>query len=255
VKNDDGFIVKWFGTCTDVHNQKTLLEERESFAAAITHDLKSPLVGTNLILEILISEKIGGLSEKQRELISQILTSNKQILTLLHSLLDFYRDDQSLQSLTIECIELGNLVSDCVGDLQVHAQSRNIKLTLNSAPERRAVFIDPLAIRRVVQNLLDNAIKFTADGGEVKISLSAEREYPKLTVEDFGAGIEQEVLSKLFQPFTQGASGRRYALGSGLGLYLCRQIVEAHQGSISCESVFAKGSKFTVLLPCTKVSV
>ena len=255
VKNDDGCIVKWFGTCTDVHNQKTLLEERESFAAAITHDLKSPLVGTNLILEILISEKFGGLSEKQRELISQILASNKQILTLLHSLLDFYREDQSPQSMTIECIEFGNLVSDCVGDLQVHAQSRNIQLTLNSASDRCAVFIDPLAIRRVVQNLLDNAIKFTADGGEVKISLAAEKEYLKLTVEDFGAGIEQDVLSKLFQPFTQGASGRRYALGSGLGLYLCRQIVEAHRGSVSCESVLGKGSKFMVLLPCTKLSV
>lgn len=252
VKNEEGEIVKWFGTCTDVHNQKTLLEERESFAAAITHDLKSPLVGSNLILEVLISEKIGTLNEKQADLISQILASNKKILSLLQSLLDFYREDQNLQSLTIESVDLGALVVDCVGDMQMQAESRNIKLILNSQSDPCTVSIDALAIRRVLQNLLDNAIKFTSDGGEVRIYLSSNAHYFKLVVEDFGAGIEPEVQSNLFQPFTQGATGRRYTLGSGLGLYLCRQIVEAHQGSISCESELGVGSKFTVLLPCSK---
>jgi signal transduction histidine kinase len=103
--------------------------------------------------------------------------------------------------------------------------------------------------------LLDNAIKFTADGGEIKVHLSSDAQFFKLVVEDFGAGIEKDVQSTLFQPFTQGPTGRRYTLGSGLGLYLCRQIVEAHQGRITCESELGRGSKFTVLLPCTKNGV
>lgn len=255
VKDAEGNIVKWFGTCTDVHAQKTLLEERETFAAAITHDLKSPLVGSNLILEVLLSEKIGGLNEKQLDLISQILASNKNILSLLQSLLEFYRDDQNLQSLIIESLDLGSLVTDCASDIQVQADSRNIKLNVESLAEPCTVSIDGLAIRRVLQNLLDNAIKFTADGGEIKVHLSSDAQFFKLVVEDFGAGIEKDVQSTLFQPFTQGPTGRRYTLGSGLGLYLCRQIVEAHQGSITCESELGRGSKFTVLLPCTKNGV
>ncbi len=251
VRDDDGNIVKWFGTCTDVHNQKTLLEERVAFAAAITHDLKSPLVGSNLILEVLASQKIGDMSDRQQELISQILASNKKILALLQSLLDFYRDDQSLNSLSIEIVDLTTLVVDCVSEMQVQAESRNIKLLLQSNLNNSSICIDALAIRRVLQNLLDNAIKFTSDGEEIRINLECRNDNFELVVEDFGAGIEPEVLSHVFQPFIQGATGRRYTLGSGLGLYLCRQIVEAHQGTISCESELGKGAKFTVLLPCT----
>ncbi len=253
VKDEAGKIVKWFGTCTDVHNQKTLLEEREAFAAAITHDLKSPLVGTNLILDVLASRKLGDLNDRQQDLISQILTSNKKILSLLQSLLDFYREDQNVQNLTIEIVDLTALVKDCVADIQMQAESRGIKLRLHSESDRIYASIDALAIRRVLQNLLDNAIKFTPDGGEIRINLSTMGSRLELIVEDFGAGIEPEVLSHLFQPFIQGATGRRYSLGSGLGLYLCRQIVEAHQGTIRCESELGVGSKFTVqllLTPC-----
>lgn len=251
VRDEAGNIVKWFGTCTDVHNQKTLFEEREALAAAITHDLKSPLVGSNLILDVLASEKLGGLSDKQRELIAQILISNKKILTLLQSLLDFYREDLNTHNLAIESVDLTLLVSDCVGDMQMQAESRSIKLRLQNEIIDSFLLLDALAIRRVLQNLLDNAIKFTPDGGEVRISLSRKGNNFELVVEDFGAGIEPELRSHLFQPFTQDVTGRRYTLGSGLGLYLCRQIVEAHQGTIGCESVLGAGSKFTVMLPCS----
>jgi PAS domain S-box-containing protein len=249
VHDKEGVIIKWFGTCTDVHNQRTLLEEREAFAAAITHDLKSPLVGTNMILDVLLSEKLGNLTGKQLDLIAQILASNKKILGLLQSLLDFYRDEKNLKNLSLEVVDLFALVSDCVGDMQMQAEQRNIKISLISQLEADSISIDALAIRRVLQNLLDNAIKFTPDDGEIKIMLAFDEKQFELIVEDQGPGIEPEILSNLFQPFTQGESGKRYSLGSGLGLYLCRQIVEAHQGRILCESKWGAGSKFIVRLP------
>lgn len=249
VRDEDGNIVKWFGTCTDVHSQKTLLEEREALAAAITHDLKSPLVGTNLILDALASAKLGELNEKQHELITLILTSNKKMLTLLQTLLDFYREDLSTHNLAIESVDLMALALECVSDMQIQAESRGIKLRLHSEIGDCFLPLDPLAIRRVLQNLLDNAIKFTPEGGEVNVNLSRRGENFELVVEDFGAGIEPELRPHLFQPFTQGVTGRRYTLGSGLGLYLCRQIVEAHKGTICCESELGVGSKFVVRLP------
>ena len=211
--------------------------------------MKSPLVGTNLILDVLASEKLGELSDKQRELIAQILTSNKKILTLLQSLLDFYREDLNTHNLAIESVDLTALVLDCVSEMQMQAESRGIKLQLSSDISDSCLSLDPLAIRRVLQNLLDNAIKFTPDDGEVKVHLSRHFAYFEIVVEDFGAGIEPELLPHLFKPFTQGVTGRRYTLGSGLGLYLCRQIVEAHKGTICCESELGVGSKFIVRLP------
>lgn len=252
IKNDEGKIIKWFGTCTDVHNQKTLLEERESFAAAITHDLKSPIVGSNLILEVLSSEKLGSLSEKQQDLIAQVIGSNKKILELLQSLLDFYRDDQNLHNLLIEKVDLKSIVLECVDDMQVQAESRNIKLAFDCALDVCTVAVDGQSIQRVLQNLLDNAIKFTPNDGKIFVRLDSDDNQTVLVVEDFGPGIDEEVASRLFQPFLQGETGRRYTLGSGLGLYLCRQIVEAHQGVIRCESSPGRGAKFIVTLPCSR---
>lgn len=126
VHDQEGTIIKWFGTCTDVHNQRTLLEEREAFAAAITHDLKSPLVGANMILDVLLSEKLGSLSAKQLDLLSQILGSNKKILGLLQSLLDFYRDEKNLKNLNVEVVDPIALVADCVDDMKMQAEQRNI---------------------------------------------------------------------------------------------------------------------------------
>jgi len=251
VHDQEGTIVKWFGTCTDVHDQRTLLEEREAFAAAITHDLKSPLVGANLILEVLASQKIGPLTDKQENLISQILGSNKKILALLQSLLDFYRDESKLKSLSLEIVDIHALVTDCINDMQMQAELRNIKFNLRSKLKVKAISIDALAIKRVVQNLFDNAIKFTPDGGAIGVCLRSNDADFELVIEDRGPGIEPEVLCQLFQPFTQSESGRRYSLGSGLGLYLCRQIVEAHHGQIKCESVLGNGAKFIVRLPTT----
>lgn len=201
---------------------------------------------------MLASEKLGNLSDQQHDLISQILASNKKILTLLQSLLDFYREELNTHNLALESVGLTALVLDCVSEMQMQAESRGIKLLLQSEIGEISLCIDASAIRRVLQNLLDNAIKFTPDGGEVKVHLSRHLEYFELSVEDFGAGIEPELRSHLFKPFTQGVTGRRYTLGSGLGLYLCRQIVEAHQGTICCESELGAGSKFVVRLPLTQ---
>lgn len=249
VRDEGGDVVKWFGTSTDVHNHKTLLEEREALTTAIAHDLKSPLVGTNLILDMLASKKLGELNEKQHELVTQILASNKKMLTLLQSLLDFYREDLNTHNLTMNSFDFTALALDCVSDMQVQAESRGIKLRLHSDIRDCFVPFDPLAIRRVLQNLLDNAIKFSPEGGEVKVHLSRRGDNFELVVEDFGAGIEPELCSRLFNPFTQGANGRRYRLGSGLGLYLSRQIIEAYKGTICCESELGAGSKFIVRLP------
>jgi signal transduction histidine kinase len=109
--------------------------------------------------------------------------------------------------------------------------------------------VDTKAIRRMLQNLLDNALKFTPRGGAISLKLQNLEEKIVVEIGDTGPGISTEEQKLLFQRFSQGKTGRKYTPGTGLGLYLCKQIVDAHQGEIICISVEGSGTTFRVCLP------
>ena len=109
--------------------------------------------------------------------------------------------------------------------------------------------VDRIAIRRVVMNLLDNAIKFARPGTDVEISYESSDTVCVLQIKDSGQGIHKQHLPTLFQRFGQTELGRSFSTGTGLGLYLCRQIVEGHGGTITCESEVGIGTTFFVSLP------
>jgi signal transduction histidine kinase len=112
-----------------------------------------------------------------------------------------------------------------------------------------ALNADEKAIRRMLQNLLDNALKFTPRGGAISLKLQNLDEKIVVEIGDTGPGISYEEQKLLFQRFSQGKSGRKYTPGTGLGLYLCKQIVDAHQGEIVCISVEGAGTTFRICLP------
>src|SRR5207244_2150820 len=115
-------------------------------------------------------------------------------------------------------------------------------------PELRAR-VDRFAVRRVIGNILHNAIKFTPPGGAVDIYGESQDQLIKLQFQDNGTGISDEDIPNLFSPFWQASTSRRASGGSGLGLYVCRRIVEAHKGLIECQSEPARGTIFTVTFP------
>jgi signal transduction histidine kinase len=225
-----------------------LYEQREDFMATITHDLKNPLIGSNRILELLGDGHIGSVSEDARELLFLMRDSNNTLISMIRNLAEVYRYERDVNSLVLEHTDLSLLIPKYLGSMQSIIGSR-LKLTSEIPSNFRPIFVDQNAIVRVVQNLLDNAIKFSPEGGAVTIKLWEESNKALFAISDQGPGISREEKTKLFKRFSQGRSGRTHTTGTGLGLYLCRQIVEAHNGQIWCQSEEKQGSTFTVSLP------
>lgn len=244
--------------CRDISERKRLqeqanhlhiLQEREDFMAALTHDLKNPLVGADRVLDILIGGKLGELDDNQKEVLLQLKQSNEDLIDLIRNLIDIYRLERDIRSLQLSDCNLTKLCTDTVSEIELLARSRNIELQFDHP--RTPVYgqADYMSIKRLMQNLLNNALKFTPTDGFIKIKLEVDYEQVIISVQDSGPGIPEEEIDRLFERFWQGLPGKKYAPGSGLGLHLCREITEAHHGSIACQSKVGQGAIFTVYLP------
>jgi len=248
-KDSEGHVI---GVCissaevTERHRQN---QQKEDFVAALVHDLKTPLIGADRTLEQMINGGLGNLDTGQTDVLSMLRRSNHQLLVMVQNLIEVYRYEAGHPSLAFEELDLFNLLHKCVPELQALAEHRGIDLAAVLSSPGPNIIGDRLAIRRVFLNLLDNALKFTGRGGIVRITAEPLDGAVVVQVVDTGLGITQEDQSNLFQRYYQGETGKRYAIGTGLGLYLCKQIVTAHKGMIGVESEEGKGTTFSITLP------
>jgi signal transduction histidine kinase len=225
------------------------IEQREDFIATLTHDLKTPIVGANMVLTALLDGTLGALSQQQSEIIGKLRTSNHALLKMIHNLLEVYKYESGPESLALEDVDLVDVIKFCAEDVKPLIENKSLFLRLNVPSCKVEAVCDRYAIQRVLVNLLGNAIKFTPTGGEIIVAVDDGEEEVCLKVTDTGSGINPRDQHRLFQRFWQGEPGRRYAAGTGLGLYFCRHVVRAHGGTINCESTPGAGSTFCVQLP------
>ncbi|MDR3613305.1 MAG: ATP-binding protein [Candidatus Obscuribacterales bacterium] len=249
------------GVCTDITKQKLehknalrliVLEQHEDFIATLTHDLKNPLIGADKALELFLCGALGTLDDRQLKLLTLMRESNADMLALIQNLLEVYRYDEGQPSLSYSQVNIASLATACIRQLNGVAEESSIQFHENFPHDQCEISVDSIAIGRVLRNLISNAMKFTRAGGKISISGNDTGDFYTLTVEDTGAGIPEEDQNLLFQRFSQGKLGKKYAAGTGLGLYLCRQLVEAHGGRIACTSKVGVGTLFTVTLPKNK---
>jgi signal transduction histidine kinase len=227
-----------------------IMAEREDFVATLTHDLKGPLQGANRILGLLVKGDLGTLSGDQSELLQRLADSNSTLLEMISNLLEVYRYDKDLHKISFQHTNLVNLVRNCMSEVEHFADARSIEIESEiSDGEEIAIMADESSIARVIRNLLDNALKFTPKGGKVTIGLLSGVDKVRLAVSDTGPGISDEDRRYLFERFYRGATGRGYSRSTGLGLYLCRQIVQHHHGTITCDPSAGKGSSFVLEFP------
>jgi|GEM_PF-4713864 len=237
----------------ETEQRTLLLEQREDFTATLTHDLKGPLLGVNRIIELVADGKLGDVNEQQRGLLLQIINTNNGCLSLIQDMLDVFRYEKNIHSLSLVQTDVRELIKNSVIDLSPLAQHRGIDIKLDIPIEFSMAEVDQTSIRRVLQNLIDNAIKFSDAGKQVTVKAWSAGDKIHIAVEDKGPGISQEDSGKLFQRCYQGTAGKESNRGMGLGLYLCKQIVDAHKGEIKCVSEENVGSTFTVSLPACPV--
>jgi two-component system, NarL family, sensor kinase len=239
-----------------IQAQAQLAQVREDFAATLAHDLKTPLLGAIATLESLKNGKFGEISLAQTEVLAVMERSHHSTLQMVQTLLDIYHNDLNGLQLRLLKINLVDLTREVIATLTSLAASRQVEITFQARSENSGLWVtgDALQLQRVLANLLINGINHTLRGGNVDIEMeldpnSANRS-PQCLVRiiDSGPGITPEELPHLFERFYQGESHRQ-ALGVGLGLYLSRQIIEAHGGRIWVENRLPCGAIFSFRIP------
>jgi two-component system sensor histidine kinase/response regulator len=229
--------------------QLFLSQRREDFVTRLTHDLRTPLIAADQFLKLLQRGVFGNTLSAMRESLEQMAQSNQTLLSMVDTLLEVYQYEAGGKTLDFFVVDLWELCQQVVQELMPLADVKHLtlKAVLTKGTEASLVRVkgDRLELRRLLTNLVGNAIRFS-DAGSVEIRLNSTVQGVTIEVEDTGIGMNPEEQLLLFDRFRQGKHQRR---GNGLGLYLSRQIVEAHQGNISVSSTVGKGSIFTVYLP------
>ncbi|AFY73195.1 histidine kinase [Synechococcus sp. PCC 7502] len=240
------------GQQAQLQAQERLMYMREDFVSTLVHDLKTPLLGAIETLTALQNQQFGSIHTSQVKILDTVIRSHQNSLKLVETLLDVYRNEVEGLVLHLAPVNLVNLVEDVTRELIHVATNRRVYLSINygASDYRKSLWVngDPLQLRRVFLNLFTNAINHSPRGTKVEVVLEAESAYQVVKVIDHGGGIKLEEMPYLFQRFYQGVSDRQ-ARGSGLGLYLARQIMEGHGGTIWAENHLPHGAIFGVRLP------
>ncbi|MEM9137969.1 MAG: hybrid sensor histidine kinase/response regulator [Cyanobacteria bacterium P01_F01_bin.42] len=236
-----------------------IASQREDFVSRLTHDLRTPLVASDRMLDLILQGHFGEFSGQLKEVLATMASSNENLLELVNNLLQVYRFESGLYPLNFIQVDLAVVVHDVVKQLQPLCDGKGLILNVETDRESLVVEGDRLELRRVLTNLLGNAIKFTK-AGRVDISVSSGQASSEeesafsstvIRVQDTGIGIAVEQQKQLFERFQ---SGSHQSSGSGLGLHVTKYIVEAHHGTIKVESELEQGSTFTVTMPVKQPS-
>ena len=229
-----------------LHRLSELSQMKANFVANISHELRTPLTHLKGYIELLTSESLGGITEEQRRALQVSQRATVKLESLIEDLIMFSLASHGEMSMKLSQVDIRRVVSLAAKSASAKAEERGVQLIVNAADTVLSVQADLEKIGWVVHQLLDNGIKFTPSGGSVEITLKEEgSRLVLISVADTGIGIPANRLEEIFEPFHQldDSSTRHYG-GTGLGLSLVRQIVEAHGSLLDLQSVVGKGSVF-----------
>lgn len=248
LSNEDSEIEKFVGVIRNFSVQKETERLRDDFIATLTHDLRTPLLAAIQTLKFFIDGSLGELKDQQKVLLTTMLQSNEDLLGLVNALLEVYRFESGKLSLCKTVFNIKDLIKQCYDELEPLSKKKDIIFNLHcDFDDEVLIDADRAEIKRVIINLCGNALNYTNKGGTIDIHAKIVSNDLLFSVTDNGNGIPKEDIPHLFMRFSQG-TGKKRSTGTGLGLYLSRQIIEAHGGKIWVESKVNKGSEFSFLL-------
>ena len=229
---------------------KSLDRLKSEFVAVVSHEIRTPLTSVKGAVELLSDDRFFQNSEQQAKLLAIAHANTERLLVLINSILDFSKLEASALAMHVERHRLETVVQQAAANLRTLLDERRILLDVQMSAELPDVMLDPNRITQVLTNLLSNAIKFSPEGGRVELTAETWEGVVRVGVRDYGEGIAPKDLPKLFKKFSQIDSGAtRRVGGTGLGLVICKGIVEQHGGKIWVDSVPAQGSTFYFTLP------
>lgn len=241
------------GTLQNFNNMLDQLHEKErirkTFVSTLTHDLRTPLIAQKHVIEFFqdesLKEKMGN---KGASLLTGLSTSNETLLKMVNQLLETYQYEDGKIQLRLELLNLHDLIENCLAEMEGLAQKKNIQMVNRIPQVFQRVEGDKSQLKRVFTNLIGNAIENIDFNDIISISSTELGTCVEIQVHDSGPGIEPDVLPQVFERYYSG-QGLRQKLGSGLGLYICKMIIERHGGKIMVESDKDQGTTFHIRLP------
>ena len=236
----------------NVTEYKKLEKVRTDFIATISHEFKTPLTSIMMGVGLILEKNVGTINEKQEELLSTIEEEAEKLTNLVSDLLKLSKIQSYQAVYDIKTFPIDKIVNECVKNYSGQAQQGGINLYNNIKEDLPDVVADEKMIAWVLNNLVSNALKYTNSGGKIVIGAFIEGVKMKVFVKDNGNGIPREYHEKIFEKFVKISAYDTEILSSGIGLSIAKGIVEAHGGTISCESEVNKGSTFMFTLPVDK---
>lgn len=247
----EGKIFGFFKIIRDRTREEELLQAKSEFLTVAAHQLRTPLSGIKWALEALKKEEVGPLNENQKDLLNQSLTAVEKTLKLANDLLDTANIEAGKYGYEFVQGDLLSLIKKTLEDYLPLAEKHNIKIYLEPPADGLSPFkFDPLRMKIVFQNLIENALRYNVKNGEVIVKLEKKPPYLEVSVSDTGIGIPKEELPKVFSKFFRASNVLKYETeGTGLGLYITKNIVEAHGGKIWLESIENRGTTVYFTIP------
>ena len=229
---------------------------KSNFIANVSHELRTPLTHIKGYLDLMSDDGLGPLTEEQNRALKVMVRSELRLEALIEELILFSMASSDTFLLRLDQVKLIDLVQMALSKVWDKADARHVRLREHIPDTSLVVNVERDKMRYVLIELLDNAIKFTPEGGVVRLVILPEDSLVSISVQDTGIGIAQDRIKELFEPFHQldGSVTRRYE-GVGLGLALVNKIIEAHGSSIDVSSVEGKGSQFQFRLPLLNVAM
>ncbi len=235
----------------DVSREKMIERMKTEFVSISAHQLRTPLSAIKWTLKMLLDEDLGKITLEQREFIQKTYASNERMIALINDLLSVTRIEEGRYLYRPVLSDIKAIVQFVINSYKEEAAKRNISLKIKKTKEKLPkILLDVEKIKLAIQNIIDNAIKYTPSGGKVTVTLKYDKKEVIISIEDTGVGVPKDQQERIFTKFFRGVNVIRMETdGSGLGLFIAKNIIEAHGGRIRFESKENKGTTFWLSLP------
>ena len=226
---------------------------KSDFITVASHQLRTPISAIRWSLDTILSGRAGKLSDKQKEIIAEAYQNNKFMVKVVNDLLKVSRLEEKGITITPQLVALPKLVKGLIKKYQDLTNAYNCKILVAAEDNLPKAYIDPLQLTPIFDALIDNAIRYGKDKGDIKIDFKKTKDYLLFKIQDQGIGIPRDQQHLVFSKFFRGRNAMKAQTdGLGLDLYLAKQLIEASGGKINFKSVENKGTTFSVYLPLTK---
>jgi PAS domain S-box-containing protein len=270
----DGVLLGYIGSCMDIHDFKLAVERRkeletrtralteqrehlmalnsakDEFISLASHQLRTPATAVKQYVGMLLEGYAGDLTDEQRELLDLAFSSNERQISIVNDLLKVAHVDAGRVTIKKEPADLVRIVADVTDEQAPNFKNREQDLSVTLPKRPLTAVLDASKIRMVIENILDNASKYTPSGKRITVALNRNQQSAYIIISDDGVGIAKRDLPKLFQKFSRINNERSTEVGgSGLGLYWAKKIMDLHGGTIAVESKLHHGTTFTITIP------